>query len=264
MKLKFNFNGKTLLRDWWGMVRDNFQTIQNEHNSLNEKVSEEITNRQKAQEELNELITAEKSARCAEESRIEKRIITEISDRKAENAATSNDIAAETAERKSADISLGNKIDKEIAERNTSESFLSRRIGSVETNSHSHGNKNILDCITDDDIQKWNGIKSQVSKSELDAMVTAEARERADADNSVIAMLENYAVFTSDMIFAAINELYNVYTVIGVKLFDGGVFGMEQTAVFDGGIFDDTELAVFDCGGFEHTIIPDILDGGIY
>ena len=28
MQLNFNFNGKTLLRNWWGIVKENFQTIQ--------------------------------------------------------------------------------------------------------------------------------------------------------------------------------------------------------------------------------------------
>ena len=43
MKLNFNFSGKTLLKDWWKIVRDNFTAIQTEHNTLSNKLDTEIT-----------------------------------------------------------------------------------------------------------------------------------------------------------------------------------------------------------------------------
>lgn len=39
MKLNFNFSGKTLLKDWWKTVRDNFTTIQTDHNELSDSVN---------------------------------------------------------------------------------------------------------------------------------------------------------------------------------------------------------------------------------
>lgn len=39
MKLNFNFSGKTLLKDWWKIVRDNFTAIQTEHNELSDSVN---------------------------------------------------------------------------------------------------------------------------------------------------------------------------------------------------------------------------------
>lgn len=39
MKLNFNFSGKTLLKDWWKIVRDNFTAIQTDHNELSDSVN---------------------------------------------------------------------------------------------------------------------------------------------------------------------------------------------------------------------------------
>lgn len=39
MKLNFNFSGKTLLKDWWKIARDNFTAIQNDHNELSDSVN---------------------------------------------------------------------------------------------------------------------------------------------------------------------------------------------------------------------------------
>ena len=39
MKLNFNFSGKTLLKDWWKIVRDNFTAIQTDHNELSDRVN---------------------------------------------------------------------------------------------------------------------------------------------------------------------------------------------------------------------------------
>ena len=42
MKLDFNFDGKTLLKKWWQQVKSNFQTVQDEYNTLEDNLSEEI------------------------------------------------------------------------------------------------------------------------------------------------------------------------------------------------------------------------------
>ena len=60
MKLNFNFSGKTLLKDWWKTVRDNFTTIQTDHNTLSDKLDTEITQRTNADVGLSDQITAEK------------------------------------------------------------------------------------------------------------------------------------------------------------------------------------------------------------
>ena len=63
MKLNFNFSGKTLLKDWWKIVRDNFTAIQTDHNTLSDKLDTEITQRTNADVGLADKITAEKTAR---------------------------------------------------------------------------------------------------------------------------------------------------------------------------------------------------------
>ena len=63
MKLNFNFSGKTLLKDWWKIVRDNFTAIQTDHNTLSNKLDTEITQRTNADVGLANQITAEKTAR---------------------------------------------------------------------------------------------------------------------------------------------------------------------------------------------------------
>ena len=45
MKLDFNFDGKTLLKKWWQQVKSNFQTVQDEYNTLEDNLSEEINQR---------------------------------------------------------------------------------------------------------------------------------------------------------------------------------------------------------------------------
>ena len=48
MKLNFNFSGKTLLKDWWPIVKENFKTIETDHNTLSDKLDTEITQRTNA------------------------------------------------------------------------------------------------------------------------------------------------------------------------------------------------------------------------
>ena len=43
MKLNFNFSGKTLLKDWWPIVKENFKTIETDHNTLSDKLDTEIS-----------------------------------------------------------------------------------------------------------------------------------------------------------------------------------------------------------------------------
>lgn len=63
MKLDFNYDGKTKLKDWWGKVKANFHTVQDEFNALDDKVSKEITDRQAADAQLKEEIDHEKDVR---------------------------------------------------------------------------------------------------------------------------------------------------------------------------------------------------------
>ena len=78
MKLNFNFSGKTLLKDWWKIVRDNFTAIQTDHNTLSDKLDTEITQRTNADVGLADKITAETKARESADSSLSSRISKEV------------------------------------------------------------------------------------------------------------------------------------------------------------------------------------------
>lgn len=99
MKLDFNFDGKTLLKKWWEQVKANFRTIQNEHNNLNDKVSDEVNQRINLGKDLSGKIT------------------TEISERQAADNLLESKITNEQDLRKSAYNNLHDRIENEITER---------------------------------------------------------------------------------------------------------------------------------------------------
>lgn len=109
MKLNFNFSGKTLLKDWWKTVRDNFTTIQTDHNTLSDKLDTEITQRTNADVGLSDQITAEKKARESADSSLSSRINNEVTIRQAADNELQRNIDSEITERQTAD---GKKADK--------------------------------------------------------------------------------------------------------------------------------------------------------
>lgn len=109
MKLNFNFDGKTLLKDWWKTVRDNFTTIQTDHNTLSDKLDTEITQRTNADVGLSDQITAEKKARESADSSLSSRINNEATIRQAADNELQRNIDSEITERQTAD---GKKADK--------------------------------------------------------------------------------------------------------------------------------------------------------
>ena len=70
MKLDFNFDGKTLLKKWWQQVKSNFQTVQDEYNTLEDNLSEEINQRVNLGNDLTDKITKETSDRKRADSSI--------------------------------------------------------------------------------------------------------------------------------------------------------------------------------------------------
>lgn len=103
MKLDFNFDGKTLLKKWWEQVKANFLTIQNEHNNLSDKVSDEVNQRINLGKDLSG------------------KIATEISERKAADNLLESKITNEQDMRKSVDNNLRERIENEITERQSAD-----------------------------------------------------------------------------------------------------------------------------------------------
>mgnify|MGYP000924314339 CR=1 FL=1 len=111
MKLNFNFSGKTLLKDWWKIVRDNFTAIQTDHNTLFNKLDTEITQRTNADVGLADKITAEKTSRENADSSLQKNINDETKNRQTGDSELQQKISAEITERQTADSKKADKTE---------------------------------------------------------------------------------------------------------------------------------------------------------
>lgn len=111
MKLNFNFSGKTLLKDWWKIVRDNFTAIQTDHNTLSDKLDTEITQRTNADVGLADKITAEKTVRESADSTLQKNINDETKNRQTGDSELQQKISAEITERQTADSKKADKTE---------------------------------------------------------------------------------------------------------------------------------------------------------
>lgn len=134
MKLNFNFSGKTLLKDWWKTVRDNFTTIQTDHNTLSDKLDTEITQRTNADVGLSDQITAEKKARESADSSLSSRINNEVTIRQAADNELQRNIDSEITERQTADSNISNSVKAEESARKSADKELKARIDEINAN----------------------------------------------------------------------------------------------------------------------------------
>lgn len=134
MKLNFNFSGKTLLKDWWKTVRDNFTTIQTDHNTLSDKLDTEITQRTNADVGLSDQITAEKKARESADSSLSSRINNEVTIRQAADNELQRNIDSEITERQTADTNISNSVKAEESARKSADKELKARIDEINVN----------------------------------------------------------------------------------------------------------------------------------
>ena len=134
MKLNFNFSGKTLLKDWWKIVRDNFTAIQTEHNTLSNKLDTEITQRTNADVGLADKITAEKTARESADSSLSSRINNEVTIRQAADNELQRNINSEITERQTADTNISNSVKAEESARKSADKELKARIDEINAN----------------------------------------------------------------------------------------------------------------------------------
>lgn len=134
MKLNFNFSGKTLLPQWWPIVKSNFQTIQDDHNTLSDKLDTEITQRTNADVGLANQITAETKARESAESSLSSRINNEVTIRQAADNELQRNIDSEITERQTADTNISNLVKAEESARKSADKELKARIDEINTN----------------------------------------------------------------------------------------------------------------------------------
>lgn len=251
MKLDFGYDGKTRLKKWWTQVRENFLTIQTEHNDLDavvaeekEKLKTETTQRSNANMALSNRINSEANTRFNADTALGNRIDAEASSRQAADTALQQKINSETSARSSADNTLDKKITDAAAESKNADNALSERVMAVEGKAHTHINAEVLDGISESDIEHWNGILEQVTQTQLDAAIA----------------------YFEEIGFSLTAQLAMLMNALGVTVYDGGYFNQAQTdAALDGGAFQDTDLTLFDCGGFEPiTVSAAVIDGGSY
>ena len=134
MKLNFNFSGKTLLKDWWKIVRDNFTAIQTDHNTLSDKLDTEITQRTNADVGLANQVTAEKTARESADSSLSSRINNEVTIRQAADNELQRNIDSEITERQKADTNISNSVKAEESARKSADKELKARIDEINAN----------------------------------------------------------------------------------------------------------------------------------
>ena len=134
MKLNFNFSGKTLLKDWWKIVRDNFTAIQTDHNTLSDKLDTEITQRTNADVGLADKITAETKARESADSSLSSRINNEVTIRQAADNELQRNIDSEITERQTADTNISNSVKAEESARKSADKELKARIDEINVN----------------------------------------------------------------------------------------------------------------------------------
>lgn len=111
MKLNLNFYGKTLLPQWWPIVKENFKTIETDHNTLSDKLDTEITQRTNADVGLANQITAETKARESTDSSLSSRINNEVTIRQAADNELQRNIDSEITERQTADSKKADKTE---------------------------------------------------------------------------------------------------------------------------------------------------------
>lgn len=134
MKLNFNFSGKTLLPQWWPIVKSNFQTIQDDHNTLSDKLDTEITQRTNADVGLANQITAEKTARESADSSLSSRINNEATIRQAADNELQRNLDSEITERQTADTNISNSVKAEESARKSADKELKARIDEINAN----------------------------------------------------------------------------------------------------------------------------------
>ncbi len=157
-------------------------------------------------------------------------------------------LSSEVTNRENGDAELKKTADADRDTQDKQNKTFTENIAALQKVAHSHENKEVLDEITDERVALWDTVKD--FESELD--------------------LVDYKNYINDILFGYQREFALLYSIIGVTVYDGGIFGMEVDGEdIDGGDFDDEPESVIDCGDFEPITVSvgtatDTLDGGTY
>ena len=155
--------------------------------------------------------------------------------------------ARSAADSNRAALNADKDLSERINERVKTDEVMSEDISTLKSKAHTHDNKEVLDGISSTDIEKWNGIKEQVTQEQLD----------------------EHAAYNNEQIASLMREIMLLQTALGIVIYDGGLFEQDYDEIeFDGGDFDNEPTDEFDCGDFEplkiSTQVNAVLDGGKY
>lgn len=221
-------------RDMRQAIHDGIKLAHDRIDNLGIDLDAEITNRQNDVERIdNEIGTLNGKLDALEAA--DEEIGGEI--------GRANDQLSYIDDQLKAEIRIREQEDAEIRDEfRRADSDLSDRLSPVEATAHTHENKDILDGIDADRVLKWD--------------------EGSEGEVTLAEYLEHLA--------EAERQFGMLWGLLGMTVYDGGIFGMAQIDIpLDGGSFDDTEFTPLDCGGFEPYVIPSggvgtVVDGGTY
>lgn len=103
-------------------------------------------------------LTAETAAREAAVKAVADNLTAETAAREAAVKKVADNLTVETAAREAAVKTVADNLAAETAARESADSALSGRLDSLETISHTHANKDVLDGITKDKVDAWDAI----------------------------------------------------------------------------------------------------------
>lgn len=174
-------------------------------------------------------------------------LLNEVSNRIEADNKLADRISQEAKERQRANDELSSRITAEKNERVKADEIMSGDIDTLKSKAHTHDNKEVLDGITSDDVEKWNSIKNQVTQEQLN----------------------EHAAYNDEQIAGLMREIMILQTALGITSYDGGLFEQDYDGIeLDGGDFENEQESEFDCGDFEPLIISTqinaVLDGGKY
>lgn len=256
--------------------------------SLSNLATEDKSNILSAVNELVNSIAAEKTAREAADGDIDEKLTAEETARTSADNALSDRLTDEETARTNADNVLrGNLVDiaaaiaAETSARTAAENEIKSDITALKGASHTHDNKEIIDTITAEDVERWRELENQVTEEQLTEAIEAEATDRVKGDEEN----KSYIEYLEKVCFGFSAELQNIYAAMGCTVYDGGLFGAPvDGAELNGGEFGDEESGIVDGGDFESfrcncgggggtqtidgggydNVSGSVIDGGVY
>lgn len=111
MKLNLNFDGKTLLMDWWKQVKETFQTIMEDFNGHITEFNSHVSAFNTEKAEIRKKLSDEAAQRANEDTALSGSINSEVSARTNADSELRNKISDETRSRQEADNAINKKLD---------------------------------------------------------------------------------------------------------------------------------------------------------